>query len=181
MAMVYSCALHQKEDGAGLCNIAFMLGCRKYTIGSFPENSLKDARAQNMALRAAIQTGQDPQTEKRASRSPSSTNVQDCFEEYLRDHLKRHLKSWPEYERAMRKDVLPYVGTIELAELDKAAIRAVIRRITERGKMVLANRVLQYISKMLTWAVGVGYLGINPASDIPKPAKERPRERVLAI
>lgn len=158
-----------------------MAGCRKYTIGSCPENSLKDARAQNIALRAAIQNGQDPQTEKRASRLPSSTNVQYCFEGYLRDHSKGHLKSWPEYERAMRKDVLPQVGTIELAELDKAAIRAVIRRITERGKMVSADRVLQYICKMLTWAVSVGYIGINPASDILKPAKERPRERVLAI
>ena len=81
----------------------------------------------------------------------------------------------------MRKDVLPYVGETELAELDKATIRAVIRRITARGRMVLANRVLQYISRMLTWAVGVGYISTNPASDIPKPAKEQARERVLTM
>ena len=154
---------------------------RKYTIGTYPEISLKEARAKNTALRATIQAGHDPQADKKAARPPSSTNVQECFEEYLRDHLKRHLKSWPEYERAMRKDVLPYVGETELAELDKATIRAVIRRITARGRMVLANRVLQYISRMLTWAVGVGYISTNPASDIPKPAKEQARERVLTM
>jgi integrase len=70
---------------------------------------------------------------------------------------------------------------MELEELDKPAIRAVIRRITERGRMVLANRVLQYVSKMLKWAVGVGYITVNPAADIPKPAKERSRERVLTL
>ena len=104
-----------------------------------------------------------------------------CFDEYLRDYLKLHLKSWPEYERAMRREVLPFIGKTELKTLDKAAIRSVIRRITERGRMVLANRVLQYISKMLKWAVGVGYIDRNPAADIPKAAKERPRERVLNL
>ena len=76
----------------------------------------------------------------------------------------------------MRHDVLPFIGKAELKSLDKAAIRSVIRRITERGRMVLANRVLQYISKMLKWAVGVGYIERNPAA-VPR-AKERPRERV---
>ena len=47
--------------------------------------------------------------------------------------------------------------------------------------MVLANRVLQYISKMLKWALGVGYIDRNPAADKPKAAKERPRERVLSL
>ena len=154
---------------------------RKYTIGCYPETSLKDARAKTTTLRAEVQAGNDPQTAKKLARSPSSTNVEECFEEYLRDHLQVNLKSWPEYERAMRRDVLPFVGKIELEALDKPAIRAVIRRITERGRMVLANRVLQYISKMLKWAVGVGYITANPAADIPKPAKERSRERVLSL
>jgi integrase len=155
---------------------------RKYTIGSYPEITLKDARARNTDLRASIQAGNDPQTAKKLARSPSSTNVEECFEEYLRDYLKINAqKSWPEYERAMRRDVLPFVGKIELEALDKPAIRVVIRRITERGCMVLANRVLQYMSGMLKWAVGVGYITVNPAADIPKPAKERSRERVLSL
>ena len=154
---------------------------RKYTIGSYPEITLKDARARSTELRASIQAGNDPQLAKKQARSASSTNVEECFEEYLRDHLQVNLKSWPEYARAMRKDVLPFVGKIELEALDKPAIRAVIRRITDRGRLVLANRVLQYISKMLKWAVGVGYITINPAADIPKPVKERSRERVLCL
>ena len=154
---------------------------RKYTIGSYLGVSLKNARVRNTELRASIQAGHDPQSAKKLAKSPSSTNVEECFEEYLRDHLKINLKTWPEYERAMRKDVLPFVGKIELEALDKPAIRAVIRRIIERGRMVLANRVLQYISKMLKWAVGVGYINTNPEADIPKPSKERSRERVLTL
>ena len=36
----------------------------------------------------------------------------------MRDHLKIHLKSWPEYERAMRKDVLHFIGQIDILHLD---------------------------------------------------------------
>ena len=153
----------------------------KYTIGTYPDISLKDARARSTTLRAIIQAGNDPQYAKRLARLPASTTVIECFDEYLRDYLKLHLKSWPEYERAMRRDVLPFIGKTELKTLDKAAIRSVIRHITERGRMVLANRVPQYISKMLKWAVGVGYIDRNPAADIPKAARERPRERVLNL
>jgi hypothetical protein len=90
---------------------------RKYTIGSYPEVSLKNARIRNTELRANIQAGNDPQTAKKLARSPSSTNVEECFDEYLRDHLKVNLKSWPEYERAMRSDVLPFWARWSLKSL----------------------------------------------------------------
>ena len=80
----------------------------KYTIGTYPDISLKDARARSTTLRATIQAGKDPQNAKRLAKLPSSTTVTACFDEYLRDYLKLHLKSWPEYERAMRHDVLTF-------------------------------------------------------------------------
>ena len=153
----------------------------KYTIGSYPDVSLKDARTRSQELRCAVQAGQNPQADKIAARRADKLSVCDCFEEYLITHLKVHLKSWPEYERAMRKDVLPHIGSVALTDLDKAQIRLVISKIIGRGATTLANRVLQYISKMLKWAVGVGYLDANPASDIPKPAKEQSRERSLTL
>ena len=153
----------------------------KYTIGSYPEVSLKDARTRSQELRCAVQAGHNPQADKIAARTAGKLSVCDCFEEYLITHLKVHLKSWPEYERAMRKDVLPHIGSVALIDLDKAQIRLVISKIIGRGATTLANRVLQYISKMLKWAVGVGYIDANPASDIPKPAKEHSRQRSLSL
>ena len=41
---------------------------RKYTIGSYPEITLKDARARDTELRASIQAGNDPQTAKKLAR-----------------------------------------------------------------------------------------------------------------
>ena len=89
----------------------------KHTIGTYPDISLRDARARSTALRATIQAGNDPQIAKRLARLPVSTSVTECFELYLCDDLKLHLKSWPEYERVMRRDVLPFIGKTELKHL----------------------------------------------------------------
>ena len=51
----------------------------------------------------------------------------------------------------------------------------------DRGAPVPANRVLQYISKFLKWCVGRGFVENSPALNIPKPAKESSRERVLGL
>ena len=69
----------------------------KYTIGTYPDISLKDARARSTALRATIQASDDPQSAKILAKMPASTTVTEYFDEYLRDYLKLHLKSWPEY------------------------------------------------------------------------------------
>ena len=81
----------------------------------------------------------------------------------------------------MRADVLPLIGNKEITKLNKADILKIIDGIMDRGAPVLANRVLQYISKFLKWCVGRGYLENNPALNIPKPAKESSRERVLSL
>ena len=59
----------------------------KYTIGTYPDISLKDTRICSTALRATVQTGSDPQNAKRLARLPTSTTVTECLDEYLRDYF----------------------------------------------------------------------------------------------
>ena len=59
----------------------------KYTIGTYPDISLKDTRIRSTALRANVQAGSDPQNAKRLARLPTSTTVTECFDEYLRDYF----------------------------------------------------------------------------------------------
>ena len=153
---------------------------KKYTIGGYPEISLKDARRIATSLKAKIHQGEDPQALKVASRSQNHFTFRQGFEEFLSDYLMIQIKSWPEYERAMNKDVLPYIGNLPIKSVDKDAIRSVVKRIHSRKAHALSNRVLQYMSRYLNWCVGCGYIETNPARDIPKMYKESPRERVLS-
>ena len=59
----------------------------KYTIGAYPDISLKDARIRSTALRATVQAGSDPQNAKRLASLPTSTTVTECFDTYLLDYF----------------------------------------------------------------------------------------------
>ena len=66
-------------------------------------------------------------------------------------------------------------------QVQKADIIKIIDGITDRDAPVLANRVRQCTSKSFKWCIGRGYIEQNPSDNIPKPAKEKSRERVLSL
>ena len=81
----------------------------------------------------------------------------------------------------MRCDFIPAVGRKDITKLQKTDLLKIIDRIMDRKAPVLANRMLQYMSKFFKCCVGRGYLETNPAQGIPKPAKESSRDRVLSL
>ena len=96
-------------------------------------------------------------------------------------YLQSQLRTWQEYNKRIRADVLPSLGKKDIRQVQKADIIKIIDAITDRDAPVLANRVLQYTSKFFKWCIGRGYIEHNPAANIPKPAKETSRERVLSL
>ncbi len=153
----------------------------RYTIGAYPSVKLKDARVLADKLRSQIAHGINPQQQKLEARNCNSILVNDCYKQFLERHLKQNLRTWDEYDRRMRSDVLPAIGQKDIRALTKANLLKIIDAIMDRNAPVLANRVLQYMSKFFKWCVGRGYLDNNPVQGIPKPAKERSRERVLSL
>ena len=153
----------------------------RYTIGPYPSVKLKDARVIADKLRNQIANGVNPQQKKLQARKPDNVLVSDCYNQFLERYLKENLKTWKEYDRRMRCDFIPAVGRKDITKLQKTDLLKIIDRIMDRKAPVLANRMLQYMSKFFNWSVGRGYLETNPAHGIPKPAKERSRERVLSL
>src|SRR5262249_39818073 len=45
---------------------------------------------------------------------------------------------------------------------------------------VMGNRALAHLSKFFNWLVGRGVIEASPCAGIPRPSKERPRERILS-
>ena len=153
----------------------------RYTIGPYPAVKLKDARGIADMLRNQIAKGLDPQQRKLQARNPNNILVLECYVQFLERYLKENLKTWAEYDRRMRADFIPAVGQKDITKLQKTELLKIIDRIMDRKAPVLANRMLQYMSRFFKWCVGRGYLEANPAHGIPKPAKERSRDRVLSL
>ena len=153
----------------------------RYTIGPYPSVKLKHARVIADKLRNQIANGVNPQQRKLQARNPNNVLVLECYNQFLERYLKENLKTWKEYDRCMRSDFIPAVGRKDVTKVQKTDLLKIIDGIMDRKAPVLANRMLRYISKFFKWCVGRGYLETNPAHGIPKPAKERSRERVLSL
>jgi integrase len=125
--------------------------------------------------------GKNPQDIKRTARNANSVTVTWCYEQFLKRYLQPHLRTWKIYDRRLTVDVLPALGNKDIREVKKADIIKIIDGITDRNAPILANRVLQYMSKFFKWCVGRGYIEHNPTINIPKPAREHSRERVLNL
>ena len=153
----------------------------RYTIGQYPSIKLKDARVIADKLRHQVALGTNPQTQKKEARNSNIVSVAWCYEQFLKRYLQPQLRTWQEYDRRIKADILPSLGKKDIRKIQKADIIKIIDSITDRNAPVLANRVLQYTSKFFKWCIGRGYIEHNPAADIPKPTKEKSRERVLSL
>ena len=154
---------------------------QRFTIGDYPAVKLKEARLIADKLRNQVAHGQNPQELKRKARNANIVTVNWCYDQFLVRYLQPQLRTWKEYDKRIRADVLPSLGKKDIRQVQKADIIKIIDAITDRYAPVLANRVLQYTFKFLKWCIGRGYIEHNPAANIPKPAKESSRERVLSI
>ena len=154
---------------------------QRFTIGDYPAVKLKEARLIADKLRNQVAHGQNPQELKRKARNANIVTVNWCYNQFLVRYLQPQLRTWQEYDKRIRADVLPSLGKKDIRQVQKADIIKIIDTITDRDAPVLANRVLQYTSKFLKWCIGRGYIEHNPAANIPKPAKESSRERVLSL
>ena len=153
----------------------------RYTIGPYPAVTLKHARKIVDGLRAQIANGANPQVEKKEAKAESDLTVAYCYQEFLERHLKAKLKSWYEYDRALRRDFLTKFGNKPVNAVTKTEVIKMLDDIGARGAPIHANRVLQYVKRFFGWCVEMDYVAASPVLTIPKPATEATRDRVLCL
>jgi integrase len=146
----------------------------RMSLGTYPGTSLAAARALALDARGLVDAGHDP----RHQRSGAMT-VATLVDSYVEKHAAP-LRSAAEIERRLRKDVVPVIGAMPLAEVHRRDATRVVDRIVQRGSPVEAMRVFEDLRAMLRWAVGRGDLDHNPMEGMKKPTGSKPRERVLS-
>jgi integrase len=137
---------------------------RLFTIGVWPEWSVRAARDEAIQLRRRIKDGADPQKQKDDDRdAPTMAKLCDRFiEEHL--PLKRPGTA-REYSSLIRLYVLPGLGRKLVAAVDHDDVCRLHAKVTERSKYQ-ANRMAGVLSKMFTLAIRWKMRPDNPASRI---------------
>jgi integrase len=145
---------------------------RRITLGRYPAISLAKARTLALEARAMIANGVDP-------RARGAMTVTDLVEAYVAKHTVT-LKSGAEIARRIRKNILPVIGNVPLAELHRRDATRVVDAVTGRGAPVEATFAFQDLRSILRWAVARGDLDHDPIAGMPAPPGGKPRERVLS-
>ncbi len=125
---------------------------RRFTIGSFPEWSVEEARSEAKELRRRIDRGEDPASEKRDRRE--APTVAELAERYRTEHLPKKAKSSQVNDWQMIKnEILPRLGSRKVADVHHGDAEALHQSITARGVPKRANRVKAVASKMFSLAL----------------------------
>lgn len=153
-------ALRVTSGGTKAWTLVYGTPRRRITLGRYPSMSLAAARA------AAIET--------REGRAQVMT-VAALTDRYLQS-LKGK-RSFRQIERLLRRDVLPIIGSIPLAELHR---RDVTRVVDAKAAPIAARRAFDQLRAMIRWAVARGDLDHSPIDGMKGPPASRPRERTLS-
>jgi integrase len=148
--------------------------------------SLAAARAEAAKVMEAARRGEDVAAARKAARAEAQKarlvgeTMTDLAERFLESHgPKLAPRTRREYERNLRKDVLPAIGKLGPRDVERAHIRALVEKIAKRAPMQ-ANRTLATLSKLFTWAVSKDLLLASPCVGVEKPSAEHIRDRTYS-
>jgi integrase len=151
---------------------------RWYLIGTHGQLTCDQAREMAMQILSAAARGQDPQSDRLATRE--APTLLDLWNRYSTEHLPRKKASSGIDDNQKARDyILPSLGRRKVAEITRADVYDLHRELADRPYQ--ANRVLALLSKMLNLAEAWGYRpdGSNPCRHIEK-YKEQARQRYLS-
>ena len=154
---------------------------KRLSLGAYPEVGLALARARAQEKRVEVAGGADPQGERRAKREAEGRALHfgALADMYIERYAKSHKRSWG-------NDALYLRAHVRLAWEDRPAntiTRADAAELLDniaKTAPTSANRSQSILSKLFNWSVTSGLLQVNPLARMPKRAKEKAKDRVLA-
>jgi integrase len=168
-----------KPSGAKTFFIQYRVGraTRRVKVGRWPVMKVEPARMKALKLLAEIGDGGDPSARRRKERSMQGDTFEAAAKAFLAK--RKELRTWNEAERIFRVYVTPVIGKRPLHEIARRELIDLLDKIADERGGSMANRTLAHLRPLFRWAVSRDVIGADPSANIPKPAKERPRQRIL--
>jgi integrase len=151
---------------------------RRMTIGDIAAWPIAEARKEAAELRRIVDMGGDPLGERQDRRA--APTVTELWERFAAEGLPaRSERTQAEYRAMARDHILPALGRMKVAALERADIERLHRRITDAGHSRRANAVKSLLSTVFAAAVDWGYRSDNPCQHVKANVEHR-RERYLS-
>lgn len=134
-------------------------------IGSYPEVTFANAMKAHRDARTQVASGIDPSAAKVQGKAIRRAVTENSFESIAREWLaqKSIVPTYLEKITArMEADVLPYIGSRPIAEITRAELTAVLKRIQDRGAIETAHRARSEIGQVFRYAMKDDRATVDP-------------------
>jgi hypothetical protein len=154
------------------------------TFATYPATGLALARTRAREARALVEANEDPRAVFNAQAAGAMTATA-LIDSFLEKHARPNLRTAAEIERRLRKNVIPLIGNVRLAELHRRDINRAVDPIVRRDRLAEACRVFEDLRSIMRWALSRGDLDRNPMEGMKKARRaanphksiERPRNQ----
>lgn len=159
---------------------------KTYSLGSYPEVSLKDAREGRDAARKLLQQKKDPVTHRRSEGAKNLSAASNTFKTVAEDWLKLQKGQLQDStidvtRNRLTKWIYPHLGSMPITEIEPPLVLQVLRKIETKGKHETAHRMRQRISQIYRFAISEGRASRDPAADLRGLLKAVPAQNRAAI
>lgn len=156
---------------------------KRMSLGSYPQISLKEARARRDEARALVAQGINPYEHRKQQRRAVRFAAEHTFEavfnqwvEFRRLSLKEGRQSTlSQILRIFNKDVLPTLGGRSIYDINRHDLLDLLSRIEQRKALTTAEKCRTWFNQLFRYAlVKIEGLEHNPASDLDVVALPKP-------
>ncbi|MGK2227274.1 MAG: integrase [Devosia sp.] len=138
------------------------------SFGSYPEITLKDARALRDEARKRLAQGADPAQEKKDAKIATVLGAANSFEAIAEEYINR-MEQEGRAQATMNKVrwlsalLMPAIGARPVADVTPHELLAVLKKVEKTGKRETANRMRSFASRVFRYAVATARASNDPA------------------
>ena len=157
-----------------------------FSLGSYPEVTLKEAREGRDKARKLLAQKKDPVTHRRSEGAKNLSAASNTFKAVAEDWLKLQKGQLQDSTIDVTRNrltnwIYPHLGTMPITEIEPPLVLQVLRKIETKGKHETAHRMRQRISQIYRFAISEGRASRDPAADLRGLLKAVPAQNRAAI
>jgi len=158
----------------------------RLALGSYPAVSLTAARKARGAAKLHKSEGRDPVQLRKVEKLKAKTPDADTFKVTALEWYAMKLDSWSSHyaireHRNLEKDLIPFLGSRHIGEIEAIELLAAVRRVEARGALDVAHRVLTTAGQVWRYAVATGRASRDVSADIRGALKPHRGKHFAAI
>jgi integrase len=179
--------LYIKPTGSKLWIYRYRLNnqANMYSIGSYPEVSLLEAREHMKKAKLQVKKGMSPTRARDIEIRLNEKNLSDTLESIANEWInKRENERSPTYHKQVKKmledNVYPEIGKLPIRQISSTDILDVLEKTVKRGAPSVAQLLKQWLDAIFRFAGSTSRVDNNPVSMLrgaisrPKPTHHRP-------